>query len=111
MALSLVKVRRDSRDCVTPTRLSCLRADRLVHPIEHDPAGRLCKHAEGGDAPVSVRLENQSTKVAGVELVVRSGIEDDRRLVALLERQSSLFCRQRVGRVELVRVVPAGEPG
>ena len=40
-----------------------------VHPVESDPTSRLCKHAEAGGAPVNIELENQSTKVAGVELI------------------------------------------
>jgi hypothetical protein len=82
-----------------------------VHPIERNPTGRLREHSEAGYAPVSVGLENQAAKVARIELVLGSGIEDNRRLAALLDRQFSLFCRQRIGRVEFIRVIASGEPG
>ena len=88
-----------------------IRVECSVHPIEHDPTSRLRKQVEAGDTPVNVGLENQSAKVAGVELVWGTGVEDDRRLFALLDRQSSLLNRQRVDHIELIRVVPAGEPG
>src|SRR5690349_9856843 len=74
--------------------LSFVSASRpSVHPIEHDPTGRLREHLEAGYGPFSVGLENQAAKVARIELVLGSGIEDNRRLVALLDRQFSLFCR------------------
>ncbi len=62
-----------------------------VHPVESDPTSRLCKHSEARSAPVSIGLENQSAKVTGVKLACSCGLENDRRFVAVVDGQFSIF--------------------